>query len=126
MAVYYALKTGQSWYQSFGYQYDKQQYEEDERRPLETSPLDVEDPVAKLIGIGHSQLRWSSWSLRSPLSLYQDHLGGRRKKLNSDFALWVWENHCSQWPTVVEGIFGEIPKRVLNRPMTKHLACDSA
>lgn len=114
MAFYYALKTGQSWYQSFGYQYDNQH---------------VADLLQNMVHVGQLPLDWASSRLRPLLSLYQAHLGGQTEQVNRDFAFWVWQNHCSEWPLAVEAIFGDSSSMIwlqLNGPMAKPLVCHGA
>lgn len=97
LGFFYALKTGHAWYQSLGYQYEDPQ---------------AISAVESAWAIGNWQLDWSNSALKTPLSWYQDHVGGQENKTNRDFVLWVWEKHCSQWAMVVDAIFGETPGKI--------------
>lgn len=114
MGLFYALKTGKSWYQSFGYEYTA------------GSMNMSEDITAR----GAAALNWAELgkSHQHLLDLYDEAFGkdAHQTATNFGFSLWVWDHHCADWESVVEVLFGASTlKGGLAGDMRKSLQCDA-
>eukprot|EP00928_Gymnodinium_smaydae_P047724 TRINITY_DN31872_c0_g1_i1.p1 TRINITY_DN31872_c0_g1~~TRINITY_DN31872_c0_g1_i1.p1 ORF type:complete len:347 (+),score=34.21 TRINITY_DN31872_c0_g1_i1:61-1101(+) len=114
MGLFYAIKTGKSWYESFGYEYFQGAAANASIRLVADGSSPLNEAVLRK---SHSHL----------LYLYKDHLGEEyQHATNRAFSLWVWEHHCEEWTSVVDALFrANTVKSVFQKDMKKSLDCDA-
>jgi len=94
MTLFYTLKTGESWYESFGYEYATKH----------------EDAAQAVKAVGDAQINWSDSDLeiQNLLRIYLQEDPTHHSSLsNRQFIMWIWDTQCDKWKAAVAHIYGK-------------------